>query len=112
MRVWELRPGSPTNPTGKLDRRQRLARNAVAYPPATIGGWESPGLPTVSIAPRIVFFIARHCSCAGGFSLVSSRSCIVIGGNFALQIDCIFPHRPPAPQEIPRGNTARQAATK
>src|SRR3984957_2849830 len=55
----------------------------------------------VSIAPRIVFFIASHCSSycfsidthcfrARNVSLVLARTCIVIGVNFPLQIDCIF----------------------
>jgi hypothetical protein len=43
-----------------------------------------------SIVLRIVFSIASHCSCAGGFSLVVARACIVIGVDFPLQIDCIL----------------------
>jgi hypothetical protein len=39
---------------------------------------------------RIVFSIGRHCSCAGGISPACARTCIVIGVNFPLQIDCIF----------------------
>jgi len=45
---------------------------------------------TVSIVLRIVFSIACHCSCAGGFSLVPARPYIVIGVDFPLQIDCIL----------------------
>jgi hypothetical protein len=54
----------------------------------------APGFPTVSIVLRIVFSIARHCSCAGGFSLAVARPCIVIGAHFPLQIDCILPGGP------------------
>jgi hypothetical protein len=44
----------------------------------------SPGFPIVSIVLRIVFSIVPHCSCASGFSLASSRPCIVFGVNFPL----------------------------
>src|SRR5262249_45149364 len=46
--------------------------------------------PPVSVAVRIVFSIARHCSCAVGFSLAVARPRIVIGAHFPLQIDCIW----------------------
>jgi hypothetical protein len=48
----------------------------------------------VSIARRIVLFIASHCSCARGFFVAVSRPCIVNGGGFPLQIACIFFLRP------------------
>jgi hypothetical protein len=48
----------------------------------------APEFPTVSIALRIVFSIvfsiARHCSCAGGFSFARARPYIVIGVAFPL----------------------------
>ena len=50
----------------------------------------APGCPPVSIVLRIVFSIVIHCSCAGGFSLAVARTCIVVGANFPLQIDCIL----------------------
>jgi hypothetical protein len=43
-----------------------------------------------SIVLRIVFFIDTHCSCASGFSLARTMTCIVIGAHFPLQIDCIL----------------------
>jgi hypothetical protein len=50
----------------------------------------TPGCPTVSIALRIVFSIARHCSWHRGFSLAVARPCIKIAAHFPLQIDCIL----------------------
>ena len=54
----------------------------------------APGCPPVSIVLRPVFFSCFfpviHCSCAGGFSLAVARTCIVVGANFPLQIDCIL----------------------
>src|SRR5262249_17376970 len=43
-----------------------------------------PGFPTVSIVLPIVFSVARHCSCAGGFSPAVARSCIVIPVAFPI----------------------------
>jgi hypothetical protein len=42
------------------------------------------------IALRIVFSIACHCSCSGGFSSARARLCIVMASHFPLQIDCIL----------------------
>ena len=43
----------------------------------------------VSIVP-IVFSIASHCSCAGGFFLIGSIRCIADRPAFSLQIHCIL----------------------
>ena len=51
----------------------------------------APGFPTVLIVlrivlivPRIVFFIASHCSCAGSFSFAPVMTYIVIGVAFSI----------------------------
>jgi hypothetical protein len=48
---------------------------------ATTGRRSARRSPTVSIVLRIVFSIASHCCCAGGFSLARARPCIVIGAH-------------------------------
>jgi hypothetical protein len=52
-------------------------------------GYRAP-IRIVFIVFRIVLCIVSHCSCAGGFLVALSKPCIVIGGNFPLQTDCIF----------------------
>src|ERR1700722_375495 len=92
MRVWELRPGSSQFCEQPRSAWRQLARSAVACLSAVTTGRRSA--PEFFIVLRIVFSIAPHCSCASGFSLVSSRPCIVIGVNFPLQIHCILRDRP------------------
>src|ERR1700722_7070386 len=62
-------------------------------PPLALAGSRPPRLSRFD--PHCFHCFSRcslhcfHCSCAGEFLVALSRPCIVIGGNFPLQIDCI-----------------------
>jgi hypothetical protein len=91
---FSLSPGhhedaEPSHPTERPLARSAVALSSGVQPDVST----CPDFRLFSIALRIVFSIACHCSCAGGFSQACAKPCIVIGAHFPLQIDCIFPEK-------------------
>ena len=81
----ELRPAEPSpagQPIAKVESLSSIDLATARIRPGLTG------FPAVSIAPRIAFFIASHCSRAGDFFVAVSRGCIADGVEFPLQIDC------------------------